>query len=129
MITDNLMPLTCLYSPPENDQKAEERVGEYCGISLSGLTGMVFKSIDQLTRALSASIKFNMSECKTIVNGGDRAKCHILTVVGTDGTTYVLAIEETYIMSRIIAVQLKKAGSSVNKEAKVTFEDLLSSNY
>lgn len=121
MIRDNAFLLTTKY-PPEDDQKAIERVAEFGGACLTNLVDMAFLDIRQLRVALS-ECGYSL-QVKTLLGKG-RVKTHKALAIGRDGTEYTMFLSEMgswYL--RIDNAAMTKAGTNVDPQSLKLMEEL-----
>ncbi len=115
MIRDNLIPTARYTVPPESDDIAIERVSEFAGPYLNGLTFTHFASVEQLTRALEQGANFRVFEGpKVLGNGGAYSKIVKLKAIGKDGTVSALFL---WVMPRkitVLVVELEKVGKNIS---------------
>ena len=109
MLRDEAMPLTAFTAPPEDNEKAVERVNVLAANSLLGLIGSVFLTVDQLRKALS-ECGWHEKDRKALMDSG-RTKTHRIGVVARNGCVYELIVNETAgWKAEIVNCRLAKPG-------------------
>jgi hypothetical protein len=121
MIKDEILPASVVMYPPESDQEALERVSQYAGICLAGLTDLVFADVDQLKRAL-AELNWKTGKTDVLADIGRKKILYLRPV--NDSIRYEMWIEDTPRQCRVIIAQIDRVPKDL-KDEKDRIEGIL----
>lgn len=124
MIRDNVYPAARYRIPPESDELAAQRVSEYTGISMAGLTFHVYASIQQLCRALEEGTSFRILKQKLVFNGGAWSKIWQIDGVAKDSSCWSFHLWQKPNEVTVLGVGLTALGK-ISPKAKKEYDELI----